>query len=182
MLRIWFSLFLLKMLYIINTRLNNDTTQQQLYFNEVVFLSILGLTSPMAFPQYSPPPSPVTSIFPTKSLSHIFFQYFSPSLPGPTFHSITIYLQCLNSLYPTQLISPLNMTKPPQPVSLHDFSSIINCQHAPHTHYFSFHLNSLLSSISTSSFHSSAFSLYPLSLLLMSHCHTTLQVLCMLYR
>ena len=51
-----------------------------------------------------------------------------------------------------------------------------------HTYYFSFHLNSLLSSISTSSFHSSAFSLYPLSLLAMSHCHTTLQVLCMLYR
>ena len=51
-----------------------------------------------------------------------------------------------------------------------------------HTHYFYFHLNSLLSSISTSSFHSSAFSLYPLSLLVMSHCHTTLQVLCMLYR
>ena len=51
-----------------------------------------------------------------------------------------------------------------------------------HTNCFSFHLNSLLSSISTSSFHSSAFSLYPLSLLAMSHCHTTLQVLCMLYR
>ena len=50
------------------------------------------------------------------------------------------------------------------------------------THCLSFHLNSLLPSISTSSFHSSAFSLYPLSLLAISHCHTTLQVLCMLYR
>ena len=69
----------------------------------------------MAFPQHSPPPSPVPSIFPTKSLlSHIFFQHFSPTLPGPTFHSITIYLQCLNCLYPTQLIFSLNMTKPPQ--------------------------------------------------------------------
>ena len=58
----------------------------------------------MAFPQHSPPHSPVPSIFPTKSLiSHIFSQHFSPSLPGPTFHSITIYLQCLNSLYPMQL-------------------------------------------------------------------------------
>ena len=139
----------------------------------------------MAFPQHSPPSRPVPSIFPTNSLlSHIFFQHFSPSLPGPIFHSITIYLQCLNSLYPTQLISSLNMTKPPQPVLSHDFSNIINCQHAPHTlTTFPFtHLNSLLSSISTSSFHSSAFSLYPLSLLAMSHCHTTLQVLCMLYR
>ena len=160
-----------------------ETTTTTIYFNEVVFPCVLGLTSPMAFPQHSPTSWPVPSIFPIKSLlSHIFFQHFSPSLPGPAFHSITIYLQCLNSLYPTQLISSLNMTKPPQPVSLHDFSNIINCQHAPHTHYFSFHLNSLLSSISTSSFHSSAFSLYPLSLLAMSHCHTTLQVLCMLYR
>ena len=88
----------------------------------------------MAFPQHSPPPSPVPSIFPTKFLlSHIFSQHFSPSLPGSTFHSITIYLQCLNSLYPTQLISPLNMVKPPQPVSLHHFSNVINCQHVPHT-------------------------------------------------
>ena len=110
------------------------TTITTIYFNEVVFPSALGLTSPMAFPQHSPPPSPVPSIFPTKSLlSHIFFQHFSLSLPGPAFHSITIYLQCLNSLYPTQLISSLNMAKPPQPVLSHDFSNIINCQHAPHT-------------------------------------------------
>ena len=88
----------------------------------------------MAFPQHSPPSSPVPSIFSTKSLlSHIFSQHFSPSLLGSTFHSIIIYLQCLNSLYPTQLISPLNMAKPPQPVSLHHFSNVINCQHAPHT-------------------------------------------------
>ena len=148
------------------------------------FPSVLWSTSPMAFPQHSPPPSPVPSIFPTKSLlSHIFFQHFSPSLPGSTFHSITIYLQCLNSLYPTQLISPLNMVKSPQPVSSHHFSNIINCPACSSpTHCFYFHLNSLLSSISKSSFHSSVFSLYHLSLLPMSHCHTTLQVLCMLYR
>ena len=114
--------------------LGMTTTTTTVYFNEVVFPSLLGLTSPMAFPQHFPPPSPVPSIFPKKSLlSYIFFQHFSPSLPGPAFHSITIYLQCLNYLFPTQLISLLNMTKPPQPVSLHDFSNIINCQHAPHT-------------------------------------------------
>ena len=108
--------------------------QQPFILMRLFFPSVLGSTSPMAFPQHSPPPSPVPSIFPTKSLlSHIFFQHFSPSLPGPAFHSITIYLQCLNSLYPTQLISTLNMTKLSQPVSLHDFSNVINCQHAPHT-------------------------------------------------
>ena len=97
----------------------NHTATTTIYFNEVVFPSVLGSTSPMAFPQHSPS-WPVPSIFPTKSLlSHIFSQHFSPSLPGPIFHSITIYLQCLNSLYPTQLISPLNMAKPPQPVSSH---------------------------------------------------------------
>ena len=41
----------------------------------------------------------LSQAFPTKSLlSHIFSQHFSPSLPGLTFHSITIYLQCLNSI------------------------------------------------------------------------------------
>ena len=50
------------------------------------------------------------------------------------------------------------------------------------THSLLFLSLKLLPSISTSSFHSSAFSLYPLPLLAMSHCHTTLQVLCMLYR
>ena len=73
-------------------------TTTTVYFNNIVFPSVLGSTSPMAFPQHFPPPWPVPSIFPTKSLrSHIFSQHFSPSL-GSTFHSITIYLQCLNSL------------------------------------------------------------------------------------
>ena len=112
---------------------NSNKTTTTVYFNEVVFPSVLGLTSPMAFPQHSPPPWPVPSIFPTKSLlSHIFFQHFSPTLPGPTFHSITIYLQCPNSLYPTQLISSLNMAKSSQPVSSHDFTNVINCQRVPH--------------------------------------------------
>ena len=98
--------------YITRIMKMTTTNNNNHLFKKVVFPSVLGLTSPVAFPQHSPPPSPVPSIFPTKSLlSHIFFQHFSPSLPGPTFHSITIYLQCLNSLYPTQLISPLNMTK-----------------------------------------------------------------------
>ena len=30
-------------------------TTTTVYFNEVVFPSVLGLTSPMAFPQHSPP-------------------------------------------------------------------------------------------------------------------------------
>ena len=34
----------------------NITTTTTVYFNEVVFPSILGLTSPMALPQHSPPP------------------------------------------------------------------------------------------------------------------------------
>ena len=48
------------------------------------------------------------------SLSYLLSALLSIS-SGPTFHSITIYLQYLNSLYPTPLIFPLNMTKPPQP-------------------------------------------------------------------
>ena len=78
-----------------STMLDSPNNKQQPFILTRLFSSVLGLTSPMAFPQHSPPPSPVPSIFPTKSLlSHIFFQHFSPSLPGPTFHSITIYLQC----------------------------------------------------------------------------------------
>ena len=34
---------------------NRTTTTTTVYFNEVVFPSVLGLTSPMAFPQHSPP-------------------------------------------------------------------------------------------------------------------------------
>ena len=34
---------------------DNTTTTTTVYFNEVVFPSVLGLTSPMAFPQHSPP-------------------------------------------------------------------------------------------------------------------------------
>ena len=33
-----------------------QSTTTTVYFNEVVFPSVLGLTSPMAFPQHSPPP------------------------------------------------------------------------------------------------------------------------------
>ena len=160
------------------------TTTTTVYFNELFFPVYWGQSHLWPSHNIFLHLDPVPSIFPTKSLlSHIFSQHFSPSLPKPTFHSITIYLQCPNSLYPTQLISSLNMAKPPQPVFV---ASLQQCHQSPacssHTHCFSFHLNSLLSSISTSSFHSSVFSLYPLPLLVMSHCHTTLQVLCMLYR
>ena len=34
--------------------LYETTTTTTVYFNEVVFPSVLGLTSPMAFPQHSP--------------------------------------------------------------------------------------------------------------------------------
>ena len=34
---------------------DTTTTTTTIYFNEVVFPSVLGLTSPMAFPQHSPP-------------------------------------------------------------------------------------------------------------------------------
>ena len=70
-------------------------TTTTVYFNEVVFPSVLGSTSPMAFPQHSPPSWPVPSIFPTKSLhSHIFSQHFSPSLPGPTVHFVDLSYTC----------------------------------------------------------------------------------------
>ena len=36
--------------------LQTTTTTTTIYFNEVVFPSVLGLTSPMAFPQHFPPP------------------------------------------------------------------------------------------------------------------------------
>ena len=137
----------------INTTTTTTTT---VYFNEVVFPIVLSSTSPMAFTQHFPPPWPVPSILPTKSLlSHILFQHFSPSLPGPTFHSITIYLQCLNSLYPTQLISPLNMVKPPQPLSTSAMSSIASML-LTHTLLFlslklnpAIHLNILISLLCT---------------------------------
>ena len=164
------------------TTTTTTTTTTTVYFNKVVFPSILGLTSPMAFPQH------FSSTFTCpKHLSYkvpcIFFQHFSPSLPGPTFHSITIYLQCLNSSLSntTHLFSQHDQTTSTCFVaSLQQHHQLPAC--SSHTHYFSFHLNSLLLSISTSLFHSSVFSLYPLSLLAMSHCHTILQVLCMLYR
>ena len=132
----------------------------------------------MAFPQHSPPSWPVPSIFPTKSLlSHIFFQHFSPSLPGPTFHSITIYLQV--SKFSVSNTTHLS-SQHGQTTSACFVASLQQCHQLPAcfspTHCFFFHLNSLLSSISISSFHSSAFSLYPLPLLAMSHCHTTLRV------
>ena len=37
------------------TNTTTTTTTTTVYFNEVVFPSVLGLTSPMAFPQHSPP-------------------------------------------------------------------------------------------------------------------------------
>ena len=91
------------------------------------------------------------SLIPSLNTSlHLFLGLsFTPS-PSVSCSVSTLFIQ-LNSC--TQLISPLNMAKPPQPVSSHDFSNVINCQHASSpTHCFSFYLNSLLPSISTSSF------------------------------
>ena len=60
---IWgcFSYFGVGHLYFIDstvkaTTTTATTTTTTVYFNEVVFPSVLGLTSPMAFPQHSPPP------------------------------------------------------------------------------------------------------------------------------
>ena len=154
--------------------------QQQLFILMRLFFPVYwGLTSPMAFPQHSPPPSPVPSIFPTKSyllstllsISSWVYLSFHYHLPAVSQFSLsnTTHLSSQHG----QTISACFVT------SLQQCYQLSAC--FSHTHCFSFHLNSLLSSISTSSFHS-VFSLYPLSLLAMSHCHTTLQVLCMLYR
>ena len=165
-----------------NTRTTTTTT---VYFNEVVFPSVLGLTSPLAFPQHSPPPSPVPSIFPYKVPSFSYLLSTLLSISSWAYLSLHHHLPAVSqfSLYNTTHTTSLNMT---QTTSTCFVASLQQHHQLParfsHTHYCYFHLNSLLSSISTSSFHSSAFSLYPLSLLAMSHYHTTLQVLCMLYK
>ena len=44
------------MIFTFANSLSDISTTTTVYFNEVVFPSVLGLTSPMAFPQHSPPP------------------------------------------------------------------------------------------------------------------------------
>ena len=89
--------------------------------------------------------SPFSLISSFNTSLHLFLGL--PFTPSPSTCSVSI-------LYPTQLISPLNMAKPSQPVSLHDFTNVINCQHVPHTHSLLFlslkltpviHLNILIS-------------------------------------
>ena len=95
--------------------------------------------TPMAFPQAfsSILTCPKHLPYPKSLLSHIFSQHFSPSLPGPTFHSITIYLQCLNSLYPT-LNSSLLSTWPNHLNPVFIVISLQQCHqlpvHVPTTH------------------------------------------------
>ena len=117
------------------------------------------------------------------SLSYLLSTLFSPSLLGSTFslhHHLPAVSQ-FSSSNTTHLSSQHDQT-----TSACFVTWLQQCHQLPAcsslSYCFSFHLNSLLPSISTSSFHSSVFSLYHLSLLAMSHCHTTLQVLCMLYR
>ena len=140
------------------------TTTTTVYFNEVVFPSVLGSTSPMAFPQHSPPPWPVPSIFPTKSLlSHLISTLLSISS--------WVYLSLHHHLLAVSRFSLSNTThlssQHGQTTSACFIASLQQCHQLPAcsspTHCFFFHLNSLLPSISTSSFHSSAFSLYRLS-------------------
>ena len=47
------------------------TKKTAIYFNEVVFPSILGLTSPMAFPQHSPLPCPKHLPYKVPSFSYL---------------------------------------------------------------------------------------------------------------
>ena len=128
----------------------------------------------MAFPQHSPPPSPVPSIFPTKSLLSHFLSTLL-SISSWTYLSLHHHLPAVSqfSLSNTTHLSSQHgqTTSTCFVASLQQHHQLPAC--SSHTHYFSFHLNSLLSSISV-------FSLYPLSLLATSHCHTILQVLCML--
>ena len=163
---------------------NEDkTTTTTIYFNKVVFPSVLGSTLPIAFPQHS---SILTcpKYLPYKVPSFSYLLSTLLSISSWTYLSLHYHLPAVSqfSLCNTTHLS----SQHGQTISACFVTSRHQCHQLPTcslpTYCFSFHLNSLLPSISTSSFHSSAFSLYPLSLLAMSHCHTTLQVLCMLYR
>ena len=104
------------------------------------------------------------------SLQSLFFSYLLSTLLSI---SSWAYLSLHHHLPAVSQFSLSNTThlssQHGQTTSACFIASLQQCHQLPacssHTHYFSFHLNSLLSSISTSSFHSSAFSLYPLSLL-----------------
>ena len=90
------QLFIYIYIYIYIYSLQQKQTTN-IYFNEVVFPSVLGLTSPMAFPQHSPPPSPVPSILPTKSLlSHIFSHSTLLSISSWAYLSLHHYLPAVS--------------------------------------------------------------------------------------
>ena len=80
-------------------RITTTTTTITIYFNKIVFPSVLGLTSPMAFPQHFPPPWPVPSIFPTLQSPFFLISSFHTSLhlflglpftPSPSTFSVSI--------------------------------------------------------------------------------------------
>ena len=87
-------------------------TTTTVYFNEVVFPSVLRSTSLMAFPQHFPPPWPVPSIFPTKSLLSLGL----PFTPSPSTCSVSIlFIQHNSSLlstWPNHLSLFRRMTSP----------------------------------------------------------------------
>ena len=68
--------------------------------------------------------SPFSLISSLNTSLHLFLDL--PFTPSPSTCSVSILFN------QHQLISPLNMAKPPQPVLSHHFSNVINCQHAPH--------------------------------------------------
>ena len=114
------------------------------------FPSVLGLTSPMAFPEVhfsSPAIATVPSIFPTNvpSLSYLL----------STLLSISSWV-CLSLHHHLPAVSQFSLSNTTHLFSQHDqtisacfIASLQQCHQLPacssHTHYFSFHLNSLLS-------------------------------------
>ena len=98
------------------------TTTTTAYFNKVVFPSVLGLTSPMASSTFTCPKH-----LPYKVPSFSYLLSTLLSISSWAYLSLHYHLPAVSqfSLSNTTHLS-FNMTKPPQPVSLHHFSNIIN--------------------------------------------------------
>ena len=120
---------------------DKTTTTTTVYFNEVVFPSVLGLTFPqhrlpttfssiLTCPKHLPYKVPSFSYLLSTLLSISSWAYLSLHHHLPSTCSVSIlFIQHNSSLLSTWPNHP----KPPQPVSSHHFTNVINCQHAPHT-------------------------------------------------
>ena len=118
-------------------RLNHTTTTTTttVYFNEIVFPSVLGLTSPMPshnillhldLSQASSLQSPFSLISSLNTSLQLFLGL--PFTPSPSTRSVSILFIQHNSSLLSTWPNHLNL--------FHCMTSnIINCQHAPHTHY-----------------------------------------------